>query len=101
MWKSTNEDRLRRVELVSKEKAEREEEHVHEMEEVISDAKISVVVAVWEAKIHLAEGLENVGSSNVDSWREALAKLSGKPATANQDPVLRLSKEEEKKADDD
>ena len=57
MWKTDNEDRMRRVELLTQEKPEREDEHVHEMEEVISDAKVSVAVAVWEAKIHLAEDL--------------------------------------------
>ena len=80
-----------------------EEEHLHEMEEMISDAKVNVAMAVWEAKIHLAEDLEHEGSWDVDGWREALSKLTGKPATANQDHVLHLNEEGEKKdaADDD
>lgn len=66
MWKATTKDLLRRVELLSKEKVEKEEEHLLEMEEVISDAKVGVTVAIWEAKIHLAEDLENVSSWDVD-----------------------------------
>ena len=62
MWKATNKDMLRRVELLSKEKSEMKEEHVLEMEEVITDAKEGVVVAVWEAKICPAEVLENASS---------------------------------------
>ena len=69
MWKTTNEDLPRKVELLTREKAEREEELICKMEEVVSDAKASVLVAVWEAKIHLAEDLKNAGSWDVVGWR--------------------------------
>ena len=62
MWKATNEDLLRRVELLIKEKDEREDEHIHEMEEVISNIKVSSAVAIWEAKICSVEDRENTGS---------------------------------------
>ena len=89
--------------MLSKAKAEKEdEEHLLEMVEVISDAKVNVAVAFWEAKIHLAEDLENAGSWDMDCWHEALAKLTGKPAVANQDPILQLIEGREKKdADND
>ena len=85
------------------EKAEKEEELVREMKEVISDAKVSVTVAVWEAKIRPAEDLKNSGSWDMVGWCKALAKLNGKPATASQDPMLRLTggRRGDKKADED
>ena len=51
----------------------------------------------------LVEDLENAGSCDVDGWREALAKLIGKPVAVNQDHVLLLTDGGEKKdvVDDD
>ena len=53
IWRETNEDLLRRVELLSKEKAEKEEEHAVEMDEVIAEMKASAIMIVWEAKLKL------------------------------------------------
>lgn len=91
------------MELLRKQKVEKEDEHYADLEEVIADAKTSVVMAILEAMIKLAEDLENGGSWDVDDWREALGKLIGNPATANQDPVLLLTEGWEKKdmTDDD
>ena len=75
---------MRRVELHSKEKDEKEEDHLLEMERVIFNVKFNVAVAIRKAKIRLAEDLENAGSWDVDGWREAIVKLTGKPTTANQ-----------------
>lgn len=52
------------MEKLTKEKVKKEEEHVVEMGGVITKVKVSVV-AIWEAKIKLAEDLENAGSWNV------------------------------------
>lgn len=76
---TTNEDLLRRVESLSKEKVEKEEDHTTEMDDVIAKVKASIVVAVREAKLMLAENMENAGSCNIPGWCEALAKLTGKP----------------------
>lgn len=65
IWKATNGDILRMVELLRKQQAEKEEKHIHKVEEVNADAKASAAVAVWEAKIKLADDLENLGSWNV------------------------------------
>lgn len=86
MWMTINEDILRRVELQTKEKAKKEEEHVTEMDEVNTETKVNVVVDVWEAKLKV-EDVENARSQNVAGWREALAKLTGKPIDAGQDPA--------------
>ena len=67
------------------------------MEEVISDAKVGDVVVVQEAKIRFAEDLENAGSWDVDSWCEALAKLTSKPATTSQDLLSPRTKGDEMK----
>ena len=67
-----------------------------DLEEVIADLKKNVTMAILEAKIKLAEDLENAGSWDVDGWRDELAKLIGKPATANQDPILLLTEGGEK-----
>lgn len=61
-WKTTNEDLLKRVELLSKEKVEKEEEHVEEMEKVIVEGKSSAAMAIWETKIKLAKDVANAGS---------------------------------------
>lgn len=82
MWRATNVDLLRKVELLSKEKTENAEEHAAEMDEVIAETKAGAVVAVWEAKLKLAKDIENVGFLNVAGWREALAKLIGKLVNA-------------------
>lgn len=74
------------MEKLVKEKAEKEEEHVAEIVEVINEVKSSTIEAVWEAKIKMAYDVENAGSWNVAGWHEALAKLTGGPL-----------KEEEKK----
>ena len=72
---------------MSKQKAEKEEEHSTELEEVVAKAKASVMVAILEAKIMLAEDLEHSGSWNVVAWCEALAKLTGNPVTTVEDPA--------------
>ena len=58
------------------------------MDEVITEVKKSVVVAIWKAKIKLVEDLENARSWNVVGWRGALDKLIGKPIDTSQDPAL-------------
>lgn len=90
----THEDLLRRIELLIMEKAEKEEEHVLEIDEVITDTKASIVVAIWEAKIKLAEDLDNLGSWNIAGWCEALDKIIGKPATTTKDLRSYPTKEE-------
>lgn len=87
VWKATNEDLLKRVELLSKEKDEKEDEHVAEIAEVIVEVKGSVAMAIWEAKNKLAEDVANAGSWNVADWHEALAKLTGEPVNIVQDHV--------------
>ena len=59
IWRTTNANLPRRVDLLSKQKAEKKEEHYAEIEEVIAYAKASDVVAIMEAKIKLAEDLEH------------------------------------------
>lgn len=61
-WKETNEDLLKKEEILSKEKANNEEEHAAEIDEVIAEVKRSVVVVVWEAKVKLAEDVASAGS---------------------------------------
>ena len=61
------------------------------------DGESGVIIAVWEAKIRLAEDLDNASSWDVDGLREALANLTGKPATTTHDPVLQLTGGGEKK----
>ena len=75
-----------RVELLSKEKDEKEEEHVAEMEEVIAKVKSSATIVVWETKIRLAEDVSNAGSWDLTGWREPLAKLTSKLMNTSQDP---------------
>lgn len=55
---------------------------------MIVEVRINCVVVVQEAKIKLAEDLENVGSQNVAGWHEALSKLTGEHAGANHDRAL-------------
>lgn len=85
-WKETNEDLLKKEEILSKEKANNEEEHAAEIDEVIAEVKRSVVVVVWEAKVKLAEDVASAGSQNLVVWHEALAKLTGKPVNTSHDP---------------
>ena len=66
-----------------------------ELEEVIADAKASVAVGILEANIKLAEDPELSGSWNVEGWREALAKLTGKPVTTTEDPASQPKVEKE------
>ena len=73
IWKATNEDLLKRVKLLIKEKAEKEEEHITGMKEVITEAKASAVVAVWEAKMKLAKDMDNAGSWNLAGWCASLS----------------------------
>ena len=54
------------------EKAEKEEEHAVEMEEVIAEAKSNAAMAVWETKIKLVEDVANLGSWDLAGWHEAL-----------------------------
>ena len=46
MWKATNDDHLKRMELLSKEKAEKEDEHAAEIEEVIVEVKSGATIAI-------------------------------------------------------
>lgn len=96
-WKGIHEDLLRRIQLLIKEKVEKEEKHILETEEVITDAKPSAAVAIWEAKIRMAVDLENSGSTYVVGWHEALAKITEKPATAIEDHGSKLVEEEKEK----
>lgn len=86
-----------KVELLSKEKVEKQEKNDAEMAEVIVKVKGSVVMAVWEAKIKLAEDVANIGYRNVVRWHEALAKLNGEPVNTSQVPTgkLKVGGEEE------
>lgn len=86
-----------RVELRTKEKSEKVEEHVVGIEEVIVEVKINVIMAILEAKIKLVEEVENVGSWNVVGWSKALAKLIGKPVNSIQDRVEKKKRKEEEK----
>ena len=61
-WKVTNKDLLWRVELLSREKAENEEEHVMDIKEVITVVKANDVVDILEEKIKLTEDVANAGS---------------------------------------
>lgn len=99
---ATNENILKRIDLLIKEKAEKEEKYTLEIEEVIVDAKARAAVAIQEAKIKLDEDLDNSGSWNEAGWCEALAKISSKSTTATKDPRSQPAKEEKKnEADDD
>lgn len=52
-----------RVELLSKERADRErEEHAIYILDLIVEVKGSAIVVIWEAKIKLAEDMDNTGS---------------------------------------
>lgn len=79
---------LQKVEKLTKEKTEKEEEHVAEIGEVIMEVKASAIVAIWEAKIKVAEDLKNAGSWNVAGGHKALSKLTGKNIDSSQDPAL-------------
>lgn len=58
IWKATNEDLFKRVELLSKKKSEKEEE----LAEVIVEVKASAALAVLKAKMNLDEDVGIVGS---------------------------------------
>ena len=75
------------MEKLCKAKVKKEEEHTLGIEDVIAEVKSNVVEAIWEAKIKLAEDVENVRSWNVAGWREILAKLTGKLVDDGQDPT--------------
>lgn len=68
IWKTTNEDLLKRVELLSKEKAEKAEEHEMEMAKVIAEVKANATLAVWEANIKVTEDVANAGSWHLVGW---------------------------------
>ena len=70
-----------------KEKAERLEDHMVEIKEVIVEARSNVVEVVWEAKIQLTEDIKNTRYWDVARWRKALAKLTSRPVNACQDPT--------------
>ena len=91
------------MDLLSNHKVEKEEEHLADLEEVIVDAKTSAAIAILQAKINLAEDLENASSWDVEGRREVLAKLIDKSIVANQDPMLMFTGGGEKKVttDDD
>lgn len=69
VWKVTNEDLLRRVELLRKEKAEKEEEPDAEIVEVIAEVKASTIMVVWESNIKLVEDVANRRFWNPVGWR--------------------------------
>lgn len=79
-----------RFELLSKQKAKKEQERVAEIAEVIPKVKGSAVVVVWEARIKDAQDVVNAGSWNVASCHESLAKLTREPVNTNQDPIGKL-----------
>ena len=56
---------------MSKQKVQKEEDHIEDPEEVIVDAKRSAMIAILQAKIKLAEDLENTSSWDMEGWREA------------------------------
>lgn len=74
--------------MLIKQKADKEEDHAAEMNEIIVEEKASASVVVQETKIKLVEDLENVGSCDTVGQREALFKLTGNPMKASQDLVL-------------
>lgn len=87
MCRATNEDLLRMVELLSKEKATKDvEEHTAKIYEVTAKVKARVFMALWEEKIKLKEDMVNVGSWNLAGWHEALAKLNVNIVNISQDP---------------
>lgn len=86
MWKAANEDLLKRVDLLRKEKVEKEEEHDEEMAEVIAEVKASVVMVVWDAKIKLDEDVVNIGSWNLVGWRATLAEFKCKSVKTREHP---------------
>lgn len=79
MWKAANKDLLKRVELLSKEKAQKEEEHEAEMTKVIVEVKAIAILVVWEAHIKLVEYVANARSWNLAGQQAGLAKLKGEP----------------------
>lgn len=91
VWKATNEDLVKRVEILIKEKVEKEEEHDEKIMEVIAEVNANTDVDVWEAKIKL------------DGCRTTLAKLKGEPVNTSEDPEGQQSKmnEEEKTSGND
>lgn len=58
-WKTTNKYLIMRVEMLRKEKVEKNEEHVSGITEVITEVKGNVVVVVWEAMIKIVEDVAN------------------------------------------
>lgn len=83
-----NKELMQKVATLSREKAEKEKEHVVEMDDVIFQLGTSDGIFVLQAKINLTEDFENVGSCNVTGWFEALAKLTNKPVGTNYNPAL-------------
>lgn len=62
MWKAATEDLLKRVELLIKDNARKEEDHEAEMADVIAKAKANIALVVWEAKIKLSKDVANARS---------------------------------------
>ena len=56
------------------------------MEEVTVEAEASVDVAIWEAKLKLAEDMANAGFQNLVVWRTTLPQITGEPVNTCQDP---------------
>lgn len=52
-----NKEILKWVDKLVKEKVEKEEEHIAEMQEVIAEAKSRIVEVVWEENIKLVEDI--------------------------------------------
>ena len=60
------------MELLSNEKSKKEDEHDVEMVEVIAKVKASIVMALWQDNMKLAEDVANAGTWNLVGWQETL-----------------------------
>lgn len=87
--KETSKHVLARVERLSKEKVEKEEEHAQEIEDVIIELKSSAAENICEAKIKMAQDVKNgnARSQNMNFLGNTQAKLTGKHVNSSQDPT--------------
>lgn len=63
---------------------------------VIIELKSSAPEVIQEAKIKLAEGMENTSSWDVEGWFKALAKLADEHVEVVEVPIKKKVKEEKK-----